>query len=203
MELSQLEVFLAVARERRFSRAAEKLFRTQSAVSQTIRKLEDELGEALFDRSSREGVLTDAGKSSLRIRRKADQSPQRGHGIADRTPRTAKRQAGHCRQRIHCALSAAGLGRIPPPASHDQDHRRARARQPHPRRRLALQRRIRRALLRTAGTEPALRRRLSRRTRIRRAAEASAGFGAGKSASANSAPNLSSRTSSTRPTAKK
>lgn len=62
MELSQLEVFLAVARERRFSRAADKLFRTQSAVSQTIRKLEGELGEALFDRSSREGVLTDAGK---------------------------------------------------------------------------------------------------------------------------------------------
>ena len=62
MELSQLEVFLAVAREHRFSRAAEKLYRTQSAVSQTIRKLEDELGEALFDRSSREGVLTDAGK---------------------------------------------------------------------------------------------------------------------------------------------
>lgn len=62
MDLSQLEVFLTVARERRFSRAAEKLFRTQSAVSQTIRKLEDELGEALFDRSSREGVLTDAGK---------------------------------------------------------------------------------------------------------------------------------------------
>jgi DNA-binding transcriptional LysR family regulator len=62
VELSQLEVFLAVAREHRFSRAADKLFRTQSAVSQTIRKLEDELGEALFDRSSREGVLTDAGK---------------------------------------------------------------------------------------------------------------------------------------------
>jgi DNA-binding transcriptional LysR family regulator len=62
MELSQLEVFLSVARERRFSRAAEKLYRTQSAVSQTIRKLEDELGERLFDRSSREGVLTDAGQ---------------------------------------------------------------------------------------------------------------------------------------------
>ncbi len=62
MELSQLEVFLTVAREGRFSRAAEKLFRTQSAVSQTIRKLEDELGEPLFDRSSREGVLTDAGR---------------------------------------------------------------------------------------------------------------------------------------------
>jgi len=63
MELSQLEVFLTVAREGRFSRAAEKLYRTQSAVSQTIRKLEEELGEPLFDRSSREGVLTDAGQT--------------------------------------------------------------------------------------------------------------------------------------------
>jgi len=62
MDLSQLEVFLTVARERRFSRAAEKLYRTQSAVSQTIRKLEQEIGEPLFDRSSREGVLTDAGQ---------------------------------------------------------------------------------------------------------------------------------------------
>lgn len=62
MDLAQLEVFLAVAREGRFSRAADKLFRTQSAVSQTIRKLEEELGEPLFDRTSREGVLTDAGQ---------------------------------------------------------------------------------------------------------------------------------------------
>jgi len=62
MDLSQLEVFLAVAREGRFSRAAEKLHRTQSAVSQSIRKLEDEIGEPLFDRSSRDGLLTDAGR---------------------------------------------------------------------------------------------------------------------------------------------
>jgi DNA-binding transcriptional LysR family regulator len=62
MDLGELEVFLMAARERRFSRAAVKLHRTQSAVSQTIHKLEDELGEALFDRSSREGVLTDAGR---------------------------------------------------------------------------------------------------------------------------------------------
>jgi DNA-binding transcriptional LysR family regulator len=61
VELSQLEVFLAVAREGRFSRAAAKLFRTQSAVSQSIRKLEEEIGEQLFDRSSRDGLLTDAG----------------------------------------------------------------------------------------------------------------------------------------------
>ncbi len=62
MDLAHLEVFLAVAREGRFSRAAEKLHRTQSAVSQTIHKLEQELGEPLFDRSSREGILTDAGR---------------------------------------------------------------------------------------------------------------------------------------------
>src|SRR5713226_4033169 len=62
MDLSQLEVFLTVAREGRFSRAAEKLFRTQSAISQSIHKLEQELGELLFDRSSREARLTDAGE---------------------------------------------------------------------------------------------------------------------------------------------
>jgi len=62
MDLAQLEVFLAVARERKFSRAAEKLFRTQSAVSQSIRKLEEDVGEPLFDRSSRDGQLTDAGR---------------------------------------------------------------------------------------------------------------------------------------------
>jgi DNA-binding transcriptional LysR family regulator len=81
MELSQLEVFLAVAREGRFSRAADKLHRTQSAVSQTIHKLEQQLGESLFDRSSREGVLTDAGRvlheyaeKLINLRREASES---------------------------------------------------------------------------------------------------------------------------------
>ena len=62
MDLGQLEVFLAVAREGKFSRAAEKLHRTQSAVSQSIHKLEEDVGEPLFDRSSRDGLLTDAGR---------------------------------------------------------------------------------------------------------------------------------------------
>jgi DNA-binding transcriptional LysR family regulator len=62
MDLFQLEVFLTVAREGSFSRAAEKLFRTQPAISQAIRKLEREIGEPLFDRSSRDGTLTDAGR---------------------------------------------------------------------------------------------------------------------------------------------
>jgi DNA-binding transcriptional LysR family regulator len=62
MDLGQLETFLAVAEERSFSRAAKRLRRTQPAVSQLVRKLESDLGELLFDRSSRDGTLTDAGR---------------------------------------------------------------------------------------------------------------------------------------------
>jgi DNA-binding transcriptional LysR family regulator len=61
MDLTQLETFLAVAEERSFSRAAVRLNRTQPAVSQVIRKLEDSIGEILFDRAARDGSLTAAG----------------------------------------------------------------------------------------------------------------------------------------------
>src|SRR5262247_3648200 len=62
MDLSALKIFLAVAHERSFSRAAAKVHRTQPAVSQAVRRLELELGEALFDRSSKSGTLTEAGR---------------------------------------------------------------------------------------------------------------------------------------------
>ncbi|GGH16124.1 LysR family transcriptional regulator [Silvibacterium dinghuense] len=62
MDLAQLETFLAVVEERGFSRAASRLHRTQPAVSHTIRRLEDEIGEPLFERSSREGTLTASGE---------------------------------------------------------------------------------------------------------------------------------------------
>jgi len=62
VDINQLEVFLSVAREKSFSRAAEALHRTQPAVSQAIRRLEAELGEPLFDRSSKDGTLTEAGR---------------------------------------------------------------------------------------------------------------------------------------------
>ncbi len=61
MDLAQLQVFLTVARERSFSRAAEKLYRTQPAVSIVIRKLEEWAGEPLFVRGARDAKLTDAG----------------------------------------------------------------------------------------------------------------------------------------------
>jgi DNA-binding transcriptional LysR family regulator len=62
MDINQLEVLLAVAREQSFSRAAQALHRTQPAVSQAIRRLENEIGEPLFDRSSKDGTLTAAGR---------------------------------------------------------------------------------------------------------------------------------------------
>lgn len=65
MDINQLEVLVAVAREKSFSRAAETLHRTQPAVSQAIRRLEVELGEPLFDRSSKDGTLTAAGRVLL------------------------------------------------------------------------------------------------------------------------------------------
>ena len=62
MQLQDLAAFLAVARERSFSAAARRLHRTQPAISQAVRRVEDELGERLFDRSSRDGTLTEAGR---------------------------------------------------------------------------------------------------------------------------------------------
>ena len=65
MDINQLEVLVAVANERSFSRAAEVLDRTQPAISQSIRRLEKEIGETLFDRSSKDGTLTFAGEVLL------------------------------------------------------------------------------------------------------------------------------------------
>ncbi len=62
MDLAELQTFLAVAREGSFSRAAEKLYRTQPAVSLAIRKLEDSIGQRLFIRGARPVRLTDAGQ---------------------------------------------------------------------------------------------------------------------------------------------
>jgi DNA-binding transcriptional LysR family regulator len=61
MDLAALQVFKTVAQERSYSRAAEKLYRTQPAVSIAMRKLEDWVGQPLFIRGSGARVLTDAG----------------------------------------------------------------------------------------------------------------------------------------------
>ncbi|SDO19615.1 DNA-binding transcriptional regulator, LysR family [Streptomyces sp. cf386] len=71
MELRQLEYFVAVAEERNFTRAAERVHISQSGVSAQIRQLERELGTELFDRSARTATLTLAGKAALEHARAA------------------------------------------------------------------------------------------------------------------------------------
>ena len=61
MNLDDLRVFAAVASERSFSKAAARVGRTQPAVSQAVRRLEDAVGEQLIDRAQRDGSLTQAG----------------------------------------------------------------------------------------------------------------------------------------------
>jgi DNA-binding transcriptional LysR family regulator len=62
MDLLQLEHFLAVVEEGTFTRAAERVCRTQPAVSQSVKKLEDEVGAPLFARDVHEVSLTEAGR---------------------------------------------------------------------------------------------------------------------------------------------
>ncbi|HUB78856.1 MAG TPA: LysR family transcriptional regulator [Bryobacteraceae bacterium] len=76
MELYSLHVFLTVATEKSFSRAAEKLLRTQPAVSLALQRLEQELGEKLIDRSGKDLILTDAGRTVLEYARRFESLQQ-------------------------------------------------------------------------------------------------------------------------------
>jgi DNA-binding transcriptional LysR family regulator len=70
MELYALEVFLTVVTERSFSRAAQKLYRTQPAISLALQRLEQEVGEKLIDRGPKDFTLTDAGKTVVEYARR-------------------------------------------------------------------------------------------------------------------------------------
>ena len=61
MELDQLRYFLRVAERGNFTRAAEDLMISQPALSRSIQKLEEELGQPVFERKARLVSLTDAG----------------------------------------------------------------------------------------------------------------------------------------------
>ncbi len=65
MEMEQLRHFLKVAELENFTRAAEQVKLTQSSLSRSIARLEEELGQPLFDRQSRKVVLNDAGRLLL------------------------------------------------------------------------------------------------------------------------------------------
>ncbi|MDE3181270.1 MAG: LysR family transcriptional regulator [Acidobacteriota bacterium] len=70
MDYDQLSSFLEVAKLQSFSRAAEKIYRTQPAISAQVRLLEQECGERLFDRSGKKVQLTPAGEILQRYAQK-------------------------------------------------------------------------------------------------------------------------------------
>lgn len=92
MELRQLEYFAEVAELLNFGRAAERLHVGQPAVSQQIRRLERELGQPLFDRSSRTVRLTEAGQRLLPEARAVLAAVERARAAVDSTP-----ASGHLR----------------------------------------------------------------------------------------------------------
>jgi LysR family hydrogen peroxide-inducible transcriptional activator len=65
LSLQLLDQFVVLARTKNFTRAAEELHLSQSALSRAIQKLEDQLGQPLFERKPREVVLTELGELLL------------------------------------------------------------------------------------------------------------------------------------------
>ena len=89
MNRNQLKYFVAAAESRSFTRAAEQFYISQTAVTQQIRLLEESLGCALFDRSTRPVSLTSAGRAFLE------------------DARAILKQMSHAAERVHDA--SAGL----------------------------------------------------------------------------------------------
>ena len=124
MTLQQLRYFLAAAEHGSFSAAAESLLMAQPSLSEQIRRLEAELGVALFTRAGRRLVLTEAGRM-LRPARRADARRRGGGGgVGQGGPHAHGRhgELRHVRQRAPLPARRARAG-LPPALS-----RRARAR---------------------------------------------------------------------------
>lgn len=104
ISLRQLRVFLAVARQRHFRRAAEHMHLSQPAVSRHVAELETELGVRLFDRSTREVIPTEAGRYlESAIERVLDEL----EGVLDHVHSEGERKRGKIRIASVPTLSAS------------------------------------------------------------------------------------------------
>ena len=117
MDINQLEVLVTVARERSFSRAAEILERTQPAVSQAIRRLEAEIGETLFDRSSKGRHSDLCGRGAPGLCTSDVESTPYGTERDQRNPRPSARKAFDLRKRTYGFLPHADDPRVSKAAS--------------------------------------------------------------------------------------
>jgi DNA-binding transcriptional LysR family regulator len=105
MEMRQIRFFTAVAEERHFGRAAERMFIAQPALSQQIRRLERELGAQLFDRSARQVRLTPAGEAFLEVARRVSLQADEATVAAGR----AEAGAGSLGLGVHLPVAAPVL----------------------------------------------------------------------------------------------
>ena len=125
VDLAGLQVFLTVAEEKSFSRAAQRLYRTQPAISIAVRKLEDWVGQPLFVRGSRTGQLTEAG---LLLREYAERMlnlrEEIRKGVEDlQSLRQGQVSIGVNESSIHALLPALAVYRKKYPNIHVRIHR--------------------------------------------------------------------------------
>ena len=106
MELRQIRFFLAVAEERHFGRAAERMNIAQPALSQHLGRLERELGAELFDRSPPQVQLTPAGEAFLEVARRVSRQVD---GTTVAAPRSDGGETGSLGLGVHLPVAAPVL----------------------------------------------------------------------------------------------
>ena len=118
-------MFLTVAQEKSFSKAAQKLYRTQPAISIAVRKLEEWVGQPLFVRGSRTGQLTEAGHLLREYaERMLNLREEIRKGVEDlRSLRQGQVSIGVNESSIHALLPALAVYRKKYPNVHVRIHR--------------------------------------------------------------------------------